>query len=553
MKRNLLLIVFALPVFLFAQINDPSVKPAGGGEIRFEHNECLSPAARIAIKTQLDENIERLEQAGAFTQLRQSPQIVSFSWPLRQASGFTDPSYYGISNYVDQNTTSGVTQDYNCNTRTYDGHRGTDIFTWPFHWKKMDDNAVEIIAAAPGVIIAKADGYDDHHCACVNYDWNAVYVRHADNSVAWYGHMKKNTTTTKAVGQSVALGEYLGVVGSSGCSTGPHLHFEVYDGSNNLIDPYSGSCNALNASTWWASQKPWNDPTLNKLMLGNAPAVFGDCTTYQDVTNETSSFGYGATMYVSTYLHDEVLGNVKNFTIYRPNNTVWQTWSHNSTNSSPYQASWWYWYMTLPSNNPGTWRVVVTFGTQTVEKTFELLAPVPVELLDFQAVLNKNKTALLTWQTATERNGDYFDIQRSTDGKNFKTIGKVKMMGNTQDKQAYFYEDTEGCVSTTYYRLQQVDKDGQTEISKIVNVTPTGVLKFTLYPMPFSETLHIDYESDEDVSLELTDMQGRVLHKVLLDAQKTVLSLPVSNLPQGIYIAKMKSKNSTLVQKVIKS
>lgn len=356
-----------------------SVQPLGGGEFTVERTECLSPVARATIQKLNEENIERLEQHGAFTQLRNSPEIVAFDWPLRQAAGFnTDPSYYGISNFVDQNTAVGNFEDYNCNSRTYDGHKGTDIFTWPFSWKRMDDNSLEIIAAEAGVIINKIDGFEDRHCACINYDWNAVYIRHADNSVSWYGHMKKNSQTTKAIGQSVAKGEYLGIVGSSGCSSGPHLHFEVYNSTGKLVDPFSGACNILNTTTWWASQKPYRDPTLNRLQLGTTPAVYGDCTTYKDVPNDTYQFAYGNKLYVTGYFHDQTAGDVATYTVYRPDNTVFTTWSHTSPDT--YNASWWYWSYTLPSNSSGTWRVITTYKTQTIQKNFTLSPTVAVSL-----------------------------------------------------------------------------------------------------------------------------------------------------------------------------
>ncbi len=57
-----------------------------------------------------------------------------------------------IINYVDEDP-SGAILDYNCNNRTYNGHKGTDIFIWPFPWQKMSLNAVQIVAAAPGTII----------------------------------------------------------------------------------------------------------------------------------------------------------------------------------------------------------------------------------------------------------------------------------------------------------------------------------------------------------------------------------------------------------------
>jgi murein DD-endopeptidase MepM/ murein hydrolase activator NlpD len=360
MKNTTSFLTFLLfPLSVFCQHNTPSVQRVSGGEFTVEHTECLSPAARAIIQKQNDENITRFAQNGTFAQLRQLPQTVSFDWPLRLAVGFdTDPSYYGISNFVDQDNTTGL-KDYNCMARTYDGHKGTDIFTWPFPWKRMDDNSLEIIAAEAGVIINKVDGFEDKHCSCVNYDWNAVYILHADNSISWYGHMKSNTQTTKAIGQSVAKGEYLGVVGSSGCSTGPHLHFEVYNSAGKLIDPYTGSCNRFSDVSWWANQKPWRDPTLNRLQLGTTPAVYGDCLTYKDILNETYQFAYGSKIYVTAYFHDQTQSDVTTYTMYKPDNTVATTWTHASP--ATYNASWWYWSFTLPNSTAGTWRVVATF------------------------------------------------------------------------------------------------------------------------------------------------------------------------------------------------
>ena len=67
-----------LSFFALCQTNTPSVQPIGGGELQVERTECLSPAARATIQRLNDENIERLEQQGSFTQLRNSPQIMAF-------------------------------------------------------------------------------------------------------------------------------------------------------------------------------------------------------------------------------------------------------------------------------------------------------------------------------------------------------------------------------------------------------------------------------------------------------------------------------------------
>ena len=126
--------------------------------------------------------------------------------------------------------------DCACGSRTYDlvggGHRGTDIFPL-FGWRKLDNEEVIVVAAAPGTIVLKQDGNQDRSCGTLSVllpnasQWNAVSLRHADGSLTWYGHLKKNSLTPKKVGDTVDEGEYLGAVGSSGFSTGPHMHFEV--------------------------------------------------------------------------------------------------------------------------------------------------------------------------------------------------------------------------------------------------------------------------------------------------------------------------------------
>ena len=77
----------------------------------------------------------------------------------------------------------------------------------------MDENAVEIISIADGMIIHKQDGNDDRSCSIGGKTWNAIYIQHADGSIAWYGHLKKGSITSKSVGEIVQAGEYLGVVG----------------------------------------------------------------------------------------------------------------------------------------------------------------------------------------------------------------------------------------------------------------------------------------------------------------------------------------------------
>lgn len=230
-------------------------------------------------------NIGMLTAAGTLTQPRATEQI-ALDWPLAARDGFTDPGYHAITGFVDHTPDiPNKLTDYACGGRTYSGHKGTDIFMWPFAWNKMAAGDVTIAAAADGVIVGRRDGNPDQSCNFNSNSWNAVYVRHADGSIAWYGHMKRGSLTTRGVGSMVSAGEYLGLVGSSGNSTGPHLHFELHDYQGQLLDPYIGSCNPLEGGSWWASQPNYYDSAINKLMTGTGPVSWKACPLPDD-TNE---------------------------------------------------------------------------------------------------------------------------------------------------------------------------------------------------------------------------------------------------------------------------
>ncbi|MBC7936264.1 MAG: M23 family metallopeptidase [Rhizobacter sp.] len=357
-------------------------EPGGGGNYRSNAAiaDEITPAQRTAIISMLKNNETSLRSQGLLPQ-RFNPAATLFEWPLKQALGSNDRGYYGISNYIDQNLSyPNLLLDYNCGNRTYDqasgyNHKGTDIFTWPFSWQKMQRNGVEIIAAAPGVIIGKSDGNFDQNCtfcssAC---DWNALYVMHADGSIAWYGHMKSGSLTTKLVGNTVTAGEYLGVVGSSGNSTGPHLHFEVYTNSTytQLVDPWAGNCNSMNGLTsWWASQEPYYVPTLNKVMTHGAAPATANCPVGEQA-NEKVNFTSGQTIYFGSYYRDQQNGQQAVHTVYRPDNSVYSSWAQNFT--TYYSASWWYYFITLPNPAPdGTWRYEILYNTKKTTQRFAM-------------------------------------------------------------------------------------------------------------------------------------------------------------------------------------
>lgn len=264
--------------------------------------------------------------------------------------------------------------DYNCGNRTYDtsggyNHQGIDIYTWPFSYKQQDDNQTEIVAAASGQIINKFDGNFDRNCQFNNDLWNAVYIEHSDGSISWYGHMKNGSLTSKEIGDTVDQGEYLGIIGSSGNSTGPHLHFETYDLNNNLIDPYSGPCNTLNTESWWINQKEYLNPKINAILTHSSPPQFLGCPN-TEIPNIENEFDINASVIFAAYFVDQQIGAQVNYAIYRPSGALFTNWTQ--TFDTNYYSSYWYWTVNL-DDSEGQWRFEVSHNNQTVNHVFTVV------------------------------------------------------------------------------------------------------------------------------------------------------------------------------------
>ncbi len=378
MTSKFTILLLLLSYFSFSQQTPSRVE---GGEYKFNQNgPCLTNEDYVKIFNQLKTSRRTLMSQNEFQRSTNDVTInPSFIWPVQKANHVTINDVWAVSNYVDQNQNPNAIEDYNCDQRTYDAHQGVDIFTWPFGWKMMEENDAEIIAAAPGIIRNKFDGNSDRSCDPVTAaDWNAVYIEHDDGSVALYGHMKINSLTTKAVGETVSQGEYLGIVGSSGRSSGPHLHFEVFDylGDDvngdpiyDLIDPYylDNNCNDMNTSSWWQSQKPYNNPRINALLTHTTDPVFSACPT-TTTTNESNQFNISQEVIFTLFLKDQAAGTSVNLRIIRPDNTDLFNWNFDLANN--HVASWYRWN-SFPNVN-GEWKWQATYAGETVTHAFNV-------------------------------------------------------------------------------------------------------------------------------------------------------------------------------------
>jgi hypothetical protein len=183
-------------------------------------------------------------------------------------------------------------------------------------------------------------------------------------------------------------------------------------------------------------------------------------------------------------------------------------------------------------------------GSTTPWVLSNLDAPLPVELLYF-AAKPKEKTVLLNWSTASEINNDYFEIQRSRDDETFEAIQKVDGAGNSTAVICYSAVDQDPFEGISYYRLRQVDIDGQYTFSQTVAVHMGDKDPFSFVFASPSATgnLVIGYESNstQPVEIKVTDALGKLVSKEVVypseGFNKNEVQLP--ELPGAIYFVSL--------------
>lgn len=167
--------------------------------------------------------------------------------------------------------------------------------------------------------------------------------------------------------------------------------------------------------------------------------------------------------------------------------------------------------------------------------TLEGSPTLPVKLTMFRADA-QNNTVKLRWATAQEFDNKGFEVLRSTDGRSFVKIGWVDGQGTTNAPQQYSFTDATPAKGKNFYRLRQVDIDGNAAFSDIAAASTGKVLKLTLSPNPVENVLYIEYDEKNISGLRILDMQGRPVWKSEGQRSSSLLSVPVQHLTKGMYL-----------------
>ena len=185
---------------------------------------------------------------------------------------------------------------------------------------------------------------------------------------------------------------------------------------------------------------------------------------------------------------------------------------------------------------------------QNVVNMDPLSSILPVELVEFRAqkILSSNR---LIWKTLSEINNDYFEILRSSDGFNFKSIGKVSGNGNSNKKIKYEFNDNRPTIGFNYYKLKQVDLDGRFEFSYVIKLENKSN-KIKIYPTNIINNIIIEIEDAESAKLTVMNSMGSVYKAISLTS--SINSIDISYLPSGIYYAKVESPTQYFIERIVK-
>ena len=198
---------------------------------------------------------------------------------------------------------------------------------------------------------------------------------------------------------------------------------------------------------------------------------------------------------------------------------------------------------------PGTivTNIATTFTTGTVMPfTFAgptVVNPLPIELLSFSGygVVSANQ---LNWTTAAETNNNYFELERSANANEFLKIATIAGAGNSTTIKEYDYRDNSPGAGINYYRLKQVDYNGDYTYSNIISIDQNTFDNslVQVYPNPSSDVVNI-VTSNNITSVTIYNMRGEIVYSNLSQQSNSIEFKPLSD---GVYIVKALDTNGNI-------
>ncbi|HXA01608.1 MAG TPA: T9SS type A sorting domain-containing protein [Cytophagaceae bacterium] len=268
----------------------------------------------------------------------------------------------------------------------------------------------------------------------------------------------------------------------------------------------------------------WNDAGFAGLPCGPGVTAQGPC--YTETIGGTFTISIAGVTRVT-----QAISNIS--TVMNPNNQAWDysyIFGFASTSQLLYPDQIWI----TPCSNP----------------------VLPVDLVEFYAT-QKGSGVELDWKTATEKDNNFFVVERSINGIDFAAIGSLKGAGNSSQIFSYSYSDPKPYNGTSYYRLKQVDKDGSFAYSAIRSITLNDNTAIKIYPNPANGNFTVEIfsrtSSENIINIEVYNSLGQQVYTSLdqnTDSFKKKIN--IQNLPEGIYFVQVQCGEERWIEKLIK-
>jgi hypothetical protein len=195
---------------------------------------------------------------------------------------------------------------------------------------------------------------------------------------------------------------------------------------------------------------------------------------------------------------------------------------------------------------------ITSFSPFTISSSGSF-APLPIELVSFQANCKDDNTVAVTWVTASEHNTSHYVVEKSRDGITWSVLGQTAAAGNSTELLTYEMIDSEKASGTTYYRLTQFDNDGVFEVFDPVSINCNGATSnnhITTYPNPSSESFYVSLYTETmegNGQLTITDASGRPVYSTSVNIQdgNNVFHIGDLNAAPGMYYIQVSNGTTT--------
>jgi hypothetical protein len=176
----------------------------------------------------------------------------------------------------------------------------------------------------------------------------------------------------------------------------------------------------------------------------------------------------------------------------------------------------------------------------------------PIELVEFKGVSDEaSHSTLLSWTTGSEKENKYFSVERSLDGENFQSIGIINGAGNSTGIREYSYVDEKPFKGINYYRLQQVDFNGNQSTSRMIDVDiKQNGGEVMVFPTVSSGAFQLQLPSAGEHEVAVRDLSGQLLQTIRSNQGGNCAPLDLSQLGAGCYIISGQDKSTSWSRKV---